>query len=89
MTLDEKIAVSTIKNAIRGQFTSSRPHAIKKCQCCGTEIGFRDHFIGSICWKCGWEQDLIESDSEKSSMNYNLTPVEYRKLYNEVVNGEI
>lgn len=89
MTPDEEIAVRTIKNAIVGQFTSSRPHTTKVCQCCGTEIGFLDHFIGSICWKCGWEQDLIESDSEKSSMNYNLSPAEYRKLYNEVVNGEI
>lgn len=89
MTLDEKLAVGTIKDAIGGQFTFSKPHSTKKCQCCGAEIGSRDYFIGSICWKCGWEQDLIESDSEKSSMNYNLTPVEYRKLYNEVVNGEI
>lgn len=91
LTENESSAVSAIRLAIKGMFGSTKPSKIKirECQCCGSSLHIKGEFIGSICWKCGWEQDTIDGENEKSSMNYGLSPVEYHKLYNEVVNGEI
>lgn len=90
LTLNEKFAVNTIKNAIRGQFISTRPeNHIEKCQCCGADLCISNSYIGSICWRCGWEQDLIEDVNEESSMNYGFSCSEYSKLYDQVVKGKI
>lgn len=86
MGCDKALAIKAIRNAVNGKFISTRPeNHVERCQCCGADLYISDSYIGSICWKCGWEQDLIEDVNEESSMNYGFSCSEYSKLYDQVV----
>lgn len=90
MGCDKALAIKAIRNAVNGKFISTRPeNHVERCQCCGADLYISDSYIGSICWKCGWEQDLIEDVNEESSMNYGFSCSEYSKLYDQVVKEKI